>query len=195
MGQRFTVSKLTAEQQEFIVERLVAGHTLRGISAEFEAEFGTKLPKSSLASWSNAVGDFAVQQFQFSRAVAKQIVEQAGDEERDAFKLVFGDFEDKLLAASSEMMARDPKAVLQAILEKKRLEQREREIDLKRREVELKEKQAHQRPVAELIQDFLGVMVATIGDDPEGLRWFGRASDRLAAALNARFIDTPTGGN
>ena len=194
MGQRHTVSKLNPEQQEFVVERLAEGGTLRSICAAFEKEFGAKLPRSSLASWANAVGEVAVQHYRFSRAVARQVIEQAGDEQ-DAFKRAFGDFEDRLLMASADVFAKSPKAVLAAVLEKKRLEQDAQKIELKRREVELKEKLANQRPLDELIRDFVATLVEVIGTDPEGLQWFARNADRLALALNKRFFEqTPTGG-
>lgn len=195
MARRHTVSTLTQEQQEFVVERLAAGETLRAISAAFEEKFEARLPKSSLASWKNDVGDVLVRQFQFTRQVARQLIEQAG-EGREALDLLFGDLEDRMLVATAELAARDPKAVMAAILERRRLEQDAQKIDLKRREVELKEKLANQRPLDELIPDFVAVLVEVIGTDPEGLQWFSRAADRLAAALNKRFFEqTPTGGN
>lgn len=195
MARRHTVSTLTQEQQEFVVERLAAGETLRAISAAFEETFEARLPKSSLASWKNDVGDVLVRQFQFTRQVARQLIEQAG-EGREALDLLFGDLEDRMLVATAELAARDPKAVMAAILEKRRLEQDAQKIELKRREVELKEKLANQRPLDELIPDFVAVLVEVIGTDPEGLQWFSRAADRLALALNRRFFEqTPAGGN
>lgn len=169
------------------MEQFVNGRSLREIERDFAARFKSRVSRSALHRWAGVVGETLAREFRFQRALARKIVAESGA--RDALEAAFGDFEDRLLAASAELAAKEPRAVLQAVLERRKIAQRERELQLRERELELRARAADPHRI-------LTALLATLGDhlgrDAAALAWWESNCAAVERDLSAALHDATT---
>jgi len=133
MPPRFAVEKLPAEQFDFVIRAITNGGTDTSIPRDFEAKFGAKLAKSSLARWRKVTGNELAERYRFIHAQANVIVENLKAEGTDKHGLVIDMLEDWMLGSAKELINADPLKILG-------IQQKERDRGLKLRELELKER-------------------------------------------------------
>lgn len=143
MPPRYEVDKLPDDQLKFVLDHIIDGETDREISFAFEAQFKTKLAKSSLSRWREAAGNELAERYRMARYQAKQLIEDLQeDPEVDKHGIIIASIEDRLLTATREVTAQDPFKLLIIQQEEKRRNLRERELKLKERSQAFHEEQA-----------------------------------------------------
>lgn len=175
MPRRHVVKDLSGEEFDFVIRRIIDGDTDREISVAFNAEFDKTLAKSSLNRWRKAAGDELAERYRLARFQANQLLEDL-KEEKDAnkFQVVMSSIEDRLLAATREVIAKDPVKLLQIRQEEERRRLKELEIGLKRDQLELDREKLRGAQIdrVALGEEFSRDLLEFIDDDPTGLRWF-----------------------
>jgi hypothetical protein len=189
MPPRYAVEKLPAEQFDFVIRAITNGGTDTSIPRDFEAKFGLKLAKSSLARWRATTGNELADRYRFVRAQANQIVEDLKDEGDNKYKMVIDIIEDRLLTSTKELIAENPLKLLNIQQEEKRRELKQEELQLKREQLDLEREKLRGAALdrVKLGEEFSGDLLEYIGNDPEGLRWFQRHIKKFSEFLQDKY--------
>ena len=192
MPPRYAVDKLPAEQFDFVIRAITNGGTDTSIPREFEAQFGVKLAKSSLARWRATTGNELADRFRFVRAQANQIIEDLKAEGEDKHGLVIDMLEDRMLTSAKELIAADPLKILKIQQDEKNRALKLREIELKESALELERERLHGVALdrVELGGEYSADLLEYIGEDPEGLRWFQRHAKTFETFIKNKYAAT-----
>lgn len=193
MPPRYAVEKLPAEQFDFVIRAITNGGTDTSIPRDFEAQFGVKLAKSSLARWRKVTGNELADRYRFVRAQAHQIIEDLEAEGSDKHGLVFDMLEDRMLTSAKELITADPLKILGIQQEEKRRNLKERELALKERALDLERERVHGVALdrVRLGEEYASDLLEYIGEDPEGLRWFQRHAQLFQTFISKKYAATP----
>lgn len=188
MGRRYAIEQLAAEQQEFVVKKILDGYTDVEVSAAFESEFKKTLAKSSIGRWREAYGDQLARQYFFARVQAAKLLEDLGQEKgSDKLSAIFGNIEDRLLISAREIISENPLKLLQIRLDDEKRRQKDRELDLKERQLGIELAKAKAVDPAAMPAQVLEQLLEFIGDDTAGLRWFRQHSESLEQFLIGKY--------
>ena len=176
MPRRHAVAELPAEEFEFVIQAILDNLTDREISAAYKEKFGKRLAKSSLNRWRESAGNELADRYRLARYQAKQLLVDLKDEEAGSYQVVIRNIEDRLLTATREIIASDPVKMLRIRQEEEKRRLKERELEVRKEHLELERERLRGVAVdrAKLGEEFIEDLLAFIGDDAEGLRWFKR---------------------
>ena len=189
MGRRHVVRDLNDEQFQFVIEAIINGLTDREISSAFEKTFEQRLAKSSLNRWRESAGNELAERYRLARYQAKQLLVDLEQEGADRYQVVIENIEDRLLAATREVIAQDPVKLLKIRLEEEKRRLKERELALKERALDLEIEQTRGKQIdpAELPGRILEYFLEFFGDDPAGLKLFKSNAKRFEQFLGEKF--------
>ncbi len=192
MPRRHVVRDLSDEEFEFVIRRILDGDTDRELSAAFEAQFGKRLAKSSLARWREASGAELVDRYRLARFTAQQLVANLKEEPgADRYQILMRDIEDRLLTATREAIAQDPIKLLVIRQEEERRRLRERGLELKREQLDLEREKVRGAAVdrKKLSEEFLADLLEYIDQDAEGLRFFQKHAKNFEEFLGKKYAE------
>lgn len=189
MPRKHVIRELDDEQFTFVIEAIIDGLTDRQISSAFNETFGDPLAKSSLSRWREAAGNELAERYRLARYQARQLMSDLKQEGGDKYQVVIENIEDRLLAATRQVISQDPIKLLQIRQEEEKRRLKERELGLKERALRLaEEKQAgSQIDRAALPGEIIEHLFNFIGTDPAGLAWFKKNARKFEELLTRQY--------
>jgi hypothetical protein len=189
MGRKHVIRELDDAQFTFVIEAIIAGLTDREICAGFEKQFGQPLAKSSLNRWRLTAGNELAERYRLARYQAKQLLADLKQEDADKYQVMISNIEDRLLAATREVISKDPVQLLRIRQEEEKRRLKERELALKEKQLEFNIKQAERAD--SLLNDRLEIAASTwkfilfwfASNDPTGADYLTSRSTELLNGL------------
>lgn len=143
MPPRHKIDQLPEDELQFVLDAIIDGQTDREISFAFQDKFNTRLTKSSLARWRKAAGDELADRYRMARYQANQLIEDLKLEpEVDKHEILIQSIEDRLLAATREVVSQDPFKLIIIQQEEKRRKLHAQKLALDERKQTFAEEQA-----------------------------------------------------
>lgn len=143
MARRHAVKDLSDEEFEFVIRRILENDTDRELSAAFYSKFKRKLAKSSLNRWRQASGAELAERYRIARFQARLLLEDLKeDPEADKYQVLMGTIEDRLLAATREVITKDPIKILRIRQEEEKRRLKSRELDIKEKHLDFQQAKA-----------------------------------------------------
>lgn len=195
MGRKSTVEKLPDDQFDFVIAAILNGWTDREISSQFQAAFGTELPKSSLNTWRNKAGNELAERYRLKRFQVRSVVEQLKADginvEDERYKTVIENIEDHLLTSERELLAQNPMKLLVARQEDERLKIKREQIELNREKLILERQKilgAAKDPVKQGTE-FMTEFFDYLKDDPEGVLFVKKHTKPFIEFLTSKYAE------
>lgn len=197
MARRHVVKELKDDQLTYVIEAILGGLTNREICAGFEQTFDKPLAKGSLIRWRQAAGDELAERYRLARYQARQLLADLKEEDADKYQVVMSNIEDRLLAATREVIAKDPVQLLRIRQEEEKRRLKERELALKENQLAFNIKQAERAD--SLLNDRLEIAASAwkfilfwfASNDPKGADYLTSKSAELLNGLQEH-IQNPT---
>lgn len=192
MPRKSTVEKLPDAEFDFVIKAILNGKTDREISAEFEAAFGSKLPKSSLNNWRNKAGNELADRYRMRRFLISSAVENLKADgievDDDKYKHIIQNLEDHLLTAERDLLAENPMKLLSARQEDERLKIKREQLQLNRDKLNFEKEKVEKEAAVRVDRLQIAADVWQYV-----LVWLSGKDPRLADGLTAHSAEILTG--